>query len=172
MPNSLSPAASSNVAPVPVVPGPYVRQFHEQASGFENFGVEKQAKGIKILTSVLAREVLGGGNLGALLAAQRGIDRLSTCATLGAEIMYRRHTQSSLSADQSELLKTGIVCHLNSLFRNVMTKVLNKGTSNPTKYNGVMNDVELARGVLLELQAEKPAQFPTEPCMLTHIEHD
>jgi len=171
------PVASTSVAPpnstaAHIEPGPYVKQFREQALGFEHFGVEKQAKGIKVLTSVLAREVLGGGNLGALLAAQRGIDRLSSCMTLGAEVMYQRHAASKLSTEQSELLKTGIVCHLNSLCRNVVMKAALKGASNPKKYNAVLNDVELARGVLLELKSERPVEFPAEPCILTDIKPD
>ncbi|MCE2681332.1 MAG: hypothetical protein LW629_13060 [Burkholderiales bacterium] len=172
MPVASTSTAHPNATSGQVAAGPYVIQFHEQARGFAQFGVEKQAKGIKVLTSVLAREVLGGGNLGALLAAQRGIDRLSSCVTLGAEVMYKRHAASNLSADQSELLKTGIICHLNTLCRNVVMKAAAKGAENPKKYNAVLNDVELARGVLLELKAEKPAKFPTEPCILTDLKPD
>jgi hypothetical protein len=156
-------AAQANNA---VQAGPYVRQFHKHATSFESFGVEKQAKGIKILTSVLAREVLGGGNLGAILAADRGIDRLSTCTTLGAELMYLRHSQSKLDPEQSELLKKGIVCHLNTLFINVLIKATAGANDKPKKYDGVGNDVGIAKNVLVQLKAEKPEQFPKEPCAL------
>ena len=163
--SSASPAGALHLnASVPV--SPYIRQFQRQASSFQSFGIEKQAKGIKILTSVLAREVLGGGALGAHLASVRGIDRLSTSMTLGAELMYERHAQSNLDTTQSELLKTGIVCHLNSLFRNVAEKVVFRGLSKPKKYEGVLRDVDRAREVLLELKAEKPDRFPSEPCAL------